>query len=128
MSIETDAGDGSKLMVRMGFDGKCKGGGMDEAWVSTSSTKPTVRVRDGRFSADLKGTERDFGDVKGRTRRVQVEAQRPLHRRRRRHRDRQRHRHDQERPQGHLALQDRQADLRAAHGPRKGAKFPGRAL
>ena len=35
MSIETDARDGNKLKVRMGFDGKCKGGGMGEAWVST---------------------------------------------------------------------------------------------
>ena len=35
MSIETDARDGNKLKVRMGFDGKCKGGGLGEAWVST---------------------------------------------------------------------------------------------
>ena len=66
MSIETDARDGNKLQVRMGFDGKCKGGGLGEAWVSTILAKPTVRVRDGRFSADLTGTERDFGGVKGR--------------------------------------------------------------
>ena len=67
MRIETDRLDGSKLAVRMGFDGKCKGGGIGEAWVSTLRTKPTVRVRGGRFSADLKGTETGFGDIKGRT-------------------------------------------------------------
>jgi hypothetical protein len=67
MSIETDARDANKLKVRMGFDGKCKGGGLGEAWVSTILAKPSVRVRDGRFSADLTGTERDFGGVKGRS-------------------------------------------------------------
>ena len=60
MRIETDPLDGSKLVVRMGF-------GIGEAWVSTLETKPTVRVRGGRFSADLKGTETEFGDIKGRT-------------------------------------------------------------
>jgi hypothetical protein len=67
MSIETDAGDANKLKVRMGFDGKCKGGGLQEAWVSTILAKPSVRVRDGRFTADLTGTERNLGGVKGRT-------------------------------------------------------------
>jgi hypothetical protein len=67
MRFETDPADGTKLLVRMGFDGKCKGGGIGEAWVSTLETKPTVRVRNGRFSARVKGTEADFGDVKGRT-------------------------------------------------------------
>jgi hypothetical protein len=67
MRIETDPSDGSKFLVRMGFDGKCKGGGIQEAWVSTLEAKPTVRVRDGRFSATVKATERDFGEVEGRT-------------------------------------------------------------
>jgi opacity protein-like surface antigen len=67
MRIESDPADGSKILVRMGFDGKCKGGGIGEAWVSTLETKPTVRVRNGRFSAKVKGTEIDFGSVKGRT-------------------------------------------------------------
>jgi hypothetical protein len=67
MSIETDARDGTKLTTRMGFDGKCKGGGLQEAWVSTILAKPAVRVRNGRFSADLTGTGRDLGGVKGRT-------------------------------------------------------------
>ncbi len=67
MRIETDSSDGSKFLVRMGFDGKCKGGGIQEAWVSTLEAKPTVRVRGGRFSTTVKATERDFGEVKGRT-------------------------------------------------------------
>ena len=67
MRLEADPADGTKLLVRMGFDGKCKGGGIGEAWVSRLATKPTVRVRNGRFSAKVKGTQTDFGDVKGRT-------------------------------------------------------------
>jgi hypothetical protein len=67
MRLETDPADGTKLTLRMGFDGKCRGAGIGEAWVSTLETKPTVRVRGGRFSARVKGTETDFGDVKGRT-------------------------------------------------------------
>jgi hypothetical protein len=67
MTIETDPRDGSKLTVRMAFDGRCKGGGIGEAWASRIDSRPTVRVRNGRFSADLSGTARDLGGVKGRT-------------------------------------------------------------
>jgi hypothetical protein len=67
MSIQTDERDGSKLKVRMGFNGKCKGGGLQEAWVSTIAAKPTVRVRDGRFSAELTGIATNLGGVRGRT-------------------------------------------------------------
>jgi hypothetical protein len=67
MRIETDPSDRSKFLVRMGFDGKCRGGGIQEAWVSTLEAGPTVRVRGGRFSATVKASERDFGEVKGRT-------------------------------------------------------------
>src|ERR1044072_9348612 len=56
MRIETDARDGSGFRVRMGFDGKCRGGGLQEAWVSTLAAKPSIRVRGGRFSATVKGT------------------------------------------------------------------------
>jgi hypothetical protein len=66
MTVQTDARDGSKLTVRMAFDGRCKGGGIAEAWASRIESRPTVRVRDGRFSADLAGTARDLGGVKGR--------------------------------------------------------------
>jgi hypothetical protein len=67
MTIETDPGDASKLTVRMGFDGRCKGGAIGEAWASVIQARPTVRVRDGRFSADLKGSTRDLGGVTGRS-------------------------------------------------------------
>src|SRR4051812_28495294 len=67
MTIETDARDGTRLKVRMGFDGKCTGGGLREAWASTILAKPTVRVRGGRFSAGLTGTARNLGGVTGRT-------------------------------------------------------------
>jgi hypothetical protein len=67
MRIETDARDGSRFLVRMGFDGKCKGGGLQEAWVSTLEAKPSIRARGGRFSAKVRGTERNLGNVAGRT-------------------------------------------------------------
>jgi hypothetical protein len=67
MTIQTDAQDGSKLKVRMPFDGKCTGGGLQEAWASTILAKPTVRVRGGRFTADLTGITRNLGGVAGRT-------------------------------------------------------------
>jgi hypothetical protein len=67
MSIETDPRDGTTLTVRMGFDGRCRGGGIQEAWVSALETTPTVRARNGRFAASLTGIERDFGHVRGRT-------------------------------------------------------------
>jgi hypothetical protein len=66
MTIQADARDGSKLTVRMAFDGQCKGGGIGEAWASRIASRPTVRVRNGRFSADMSGTARDLGGVKGR--------------------------------------------------------------
>jgi hypothetical protein len=66
MTIQTDSRDGSKLIVRTAYDGRSKGGGSGEAWASRIETRPTVRVRNGRFSADLSGTARDLGGVKGR--------------------------------------------------------------
>jgi hypothetical protein len=67
MTIETGAGDSSKLTVRMGFDGRCTGGALAEAWASDVLSKPTVRVRDGRFDGDLRATVRDIGEVRGRS-------------------------------------------------------------
>jgi hypothetical protein len=67
MTLETGAQDGAKLIVRMGFDGKCTGGGLQEVWASTILAEQSVRVRDGRFSADLTGTSRNLGGVSGRT-------------------------------------------------------------
>jgi len=66
MSLQTDPGDGSKLTAYLGFDGKCRGGGLSEIWASNIVTKPTVRVKDGRFSAKLTGTANNIGGVEGR--------------------------------------------------------------
>jgi hypothetical protein len=67
MTLETDTRDGSKFKVRMGFDGRCTGATLQEVWASTIEAKPTVRVREGRFSATLTGTAQNLGGVKGRT-------------------------------------------------------------
>src|SRR5690242_9726573 len=65
MTIQTDSSDGSRLSVTMGFDGRCKGGGLGELWASNIRSTPEVRVRDGRFSANLRGSSRALGQ--GRT-------------------------------------------------------------
>jgi hypothetical protein len=67
MSIMTDASDATKLTVNMGFDGKCKGGGLGELWAGNVRAPQTVRVRGGRISAALTGTIKDVGGVAGRT-------------------------------------------------------------
>jgi hypothetical protein len=67
MRIETDLKDGSKLLLRLGFDGKCKGGGLGEAWASTVEAKPQLRVRNGRFAGNVRGVEVSVGGVKDRT-------------------------------------------------------------
>ena len=65
MTIQTNATDGSRLTVALGFDGPCKGGGLGELWAATVRATPEVRVRDGRFAANLSGTSRSIGQ--GRT-------------------------------------------------------------
>jgi hypothetical protein len=67
MTIQTDAADGTKLTVGMGFDGRCKGGGIGEVWAANVRTTSAVRARDGRISASLTGTVRNLGGVQGRT-------------------------------------------------------------
>ena len=44
MTLETGSPDAGRLKVRMGFDGKCNGGGLQEAWASTILAKQSVRV------------------------------------------------------------------------------------
>ena len=61
MTIETDRTDGSRLTIAMGFDGRCKGGGLGEIWAANVRATPTVRARDGRISANLRGTSRALG-------------------------------------------------------------------
>jgi hypothetical protein len=67
MSLMTDARDGSKLTVNMGFDGKCKGGGLGELWAGNVRSTPTVRAHGGRISASLTGSVKNVGGVAGRT-------------------------------------------------------------
>ncbi|MDA0182006.1 hypothetical protein OJ997_17005 [Solirubrobacter phytolaccae] len=67
MYVRTGAKDGSRLTVALGFHGKCKGGGLGELWASNVAAKPEVRVRDGKFEAELTGTSRNVGGVSGRT-------------------------------------------------------------
>ena len=66
MSIQTDPRDGTKLSVAMGFDGKCRGGGLGELWASNVQTAPELTARNGRFVATLTGMTRDIGGVNGR--------------------------------------------------------------
>jgi len=66
MSVQTDPRDGSKLTAYLGFDGKCRGGGLSEIWAANIATKSVVRVKDGRFSAKLTGVARNIGGVEGR--------------------------------------------------------------
>jgi hypothetical protein len=66
MSIKTDATDGTRLTVALGFDGRCQGGGIGEAWASNIASKPVVRAADGRVSATLTGSVKRLGGVNGR--------------------------------------------------------------
>jgi hypothetical protein len=61
MTIRTDAVDATRLTVAMGFDGRCRGGGLGEIFVSNVKASPAVRARAGRFSATLTGTSRSLG-------------------------------------------------------------------
>jgi hypothetical protein len=66
MTIRTAPDNGSRLTVAMAFDGKCKGGGLDEVWASNVAAKPKVRVVEGNFAATLTGTLKRLGGVDGR--------------------------------------------------------------
>jgi hypothetical protein len=67
MTVATGPRDGSRLTVAMGFDGKCRGGGIGETWASNIPTDQIVRVKDGKFSAKLTGVMRRLGGVDGRS-------------------------------------------------------------
>src|SRR3954454_15380497 len=66
MSLRTADDDGSRLTVAMAFDGRCKGGGLGEVWVSNVPAQPTVRAVNGRLTATLTGTVKHLGGVDGR--------------------------------------------------------------
>lgn len=63
MTVETHPADGNRLTVRLGFDGRCRGGGLGEIWSSNVLARPVVRVRKGRFDARLRGSIRGIGGV-----------------------------------------------------------------
>ncbi len=59
MSIDVGARD--RLTLRLGFDGHCAGGGIDELWMSYVPARQTLRVRDGAFSGRVTGVSRGVG-------------------------------------------------------------------
>jgi Periviscerokinin family len=65
MSITVRGAD--KLELRLGFDGRCDGGGLGELWMSSVPATSRLTVRDGRFSGRLTGSSRGIG---GRPQRV----------------------------------------------------------
>jgi hypothetical protein len=67
MTIQTGRSDSSRLTVAMGFDGRCRGGGLGELFASNVRTASLIRARDGRISATLTGRLRRLGGVEGRT-------------------------------------------------------------
>jgi hypothetical protein len=62
MSISVENGD--RLAVRLGFDGRCTGGGLGELWIADVPGHGTLRVHGGAFSGRVTGT--DAGIVRGR--------------------------------------------------------------
>jgi len=66
MSISTDDQDATRITVSLGFDGRCSGGGIGEAWSANVPAKPIVRAVDGRFSATLTGSMKRLGGINGR--------------------------------------------------------------
>jgi hypothetical protein len=59
MSIDVGARD--RLTLRLGFDGRCKGGGIDELWMSYVPARETLRVRKGAFSGRVTAVSRGVG-------------------------------------------------------------------
>ena len=59
MSIDVGARD--RLSLRLGFDGRCAGGGIDELWMSYVPARQTLRVRKGSFSGRVTGVSRGVG-------------------------------------------------------------------
>jgi hypothetical protein len=67
MTLSIDAQDPSSATATVGFDGRCKGGGVGEFWAAFIPARERVRIRNGRFSAKLTGSTRNVGGVTGRT-------------------------------------------------------------
>jgi hypothetical protein len=67
MTLSIAAQDPSSATATVGFDGRCKGGGVGEFWAAYIPAREIVRIHKGRFSAKLTGHTRDVGGVTGRT-------------------------------------------------------------
>jgi hypothetical protein len=67
MTLSVDAQDPSRATAALGFDGKCKGGGVGEFWAAYIPARQTLRIHNGRFTAHLTGVARNVGGVTGRT-------------------------------------------------------------
>jgi hypothetical protein len=59
MSMVVGARD--RLALRLGFDGRCAGGGIDELWMSFVPARQTLKVRSGAFSGRVTGVSRGVG-------------------------------------------------------------------
>ncbi len=63
MSVDVGARD--RLSLRLGFDGRCKGGGIGELWMSFVPAKQALRVRGGAFSGRVTGISRGVAGHEG---------------------------------------------------------------
>jgi hypothetical protein len=59
--------EGGRLSLRLGFDGRCAGGGLGELWMAFVPAKETLVVRRGVFAGKVTGTSRGIGGDAGRT-------------------------------------------------------------
>jgi hypothetical protein len=59
MSVVVGAKD--RVSLRLGFDGRCKGGGIGELWMSYVPARQTLKVRSGAFSGRVTGVARGVG-------------------------------------------------------------------
>jgi hypothetical protein len=67
MTIRTGHGDGTRLTLAMGFDGRCTGGGLGEVWAAFVPVRETVHLKGASFDVDVTGASRRLGGVAGRT-------------------------------------------------------------
>jgi|SRR4051812_34977867 hypothetical protein len=66
MTFVVDGQDTSRATATVGFDGRCKGGGVGEFWASNVPARETIKIRNGRFTAKLTGVTHNVNGVKGR--------------------------------------------------------------
>jgi hypothetical protein len=57
MSIQV--GSESQLTLRLGFDGRCTGGGLGELWIADVPASGTLRAKNGAFAGHVTGSDAD---------------------------------------------------------------------